>query len=141
MRRAAVLFVIASVINYPWEVGQMPLYLGDKSWLQSAVHCLIPSLGDGAIVLLIFLCGLLVFRRAGWADRPGLAGYALMLASGAALSVFIEWGAVHVLQRWSYAAGMPQLPGFNVGVVPVLQMLLLPPLVFRLTARWLGGRR
>ena len=59
----------------------------------------------------------------------------LMLMSGFTLAMLIEWGAVHVLGRWSYAANMPLLPGLGIGVVPILQMLVLPPVIFKVTAR------
>ncbi|MBC7380330.1 MAG: hypothetical protein H7346_23240 [Burkholderiaceae bacterium] len=118
----------------------MPLYVGEGEWLAYAVHCFIPSLGDGVMVVLIYLLGLLVFRSPAWADRPRLKGYALMLGCGAVMSVVVEWGAVHILNRWSYTAAMPRWPGLDVGLVPVLQMLLLPPIAFRVTAWWLRTR-
>jgi len=43
---------------------------------------------------------------------------------------------MHVLQRWAYTARMPRVPGLDVGLVPVAQMLILPPLIFRLVAGW-----
>jgi hypothetical protein len=140
MCRAAVLFLAASAINFPWEVIQMPLYVGEGDWLAYAVHCFIPALGDGVMVVLIYAAGLLVFRSPAWADRPGLTGYALMLGCGAVMAVAVEWGAVHILHRWSYAPAMPVWPGLDVGLVPVLQMLVLPPIAFRVTAWWLLKR-
>ena len=52
------------------------------------------------------------------------------------LGVTVEWVAVHVLQRWAYAARMPRVPWLDVGLIPVAQMLVLPPLIFRLVAGW-----
>jgi hypothetical protein len=59
--------------------------------------------------------------------------------TGFVMGVAIEWMAVHVLQRWTYTTHMPLVPGLDVGLVPVAQMLILPPLIFRLVAR--GYRR
>ena len=119
----------------------MPLYAGSASLRNNAAHCFVPSLGDGIILLLIFFAGWLVYRRQDWADRPGLRGYALMLGCGLVIATIIELGAVHVLNRWDYAAGMPLLPYLGVGLVPLAQMLVLPPVIFKLTAWWLGLRR
>jgi hypothetical protein len=44
--------------------------------------------------------------------------------------VFVEWTAVHVMQRWAYAPRMPVIPIFNVGLTPVAQMIALPPSSF-----------
>jgi hypothetical protein len=48
----------------------------------------------------------------------------------------VEWYAVKVLHRWEYSLSMPVIPGLEIGFVPVLQMLVLPPLTFFLAARW-----
>ena len=139
--RLAALFVISVLLNFPWEVAQMPLYVEDVNWFEFALHCIIPSLGDGLIVLLIFCVGWVARGRSDWADRPGWAGYALMLVTGFAIAVIVEWVALHGLNRWSYTDNMPLLPGLGVGIAPVLQMLLLPPIIFRVTRWWLALRR
>ncbi len=64
-----------------------------------------------------------------------------MVAMELVLGVTVEWVAVHVLQPWSYTARMPRLPGLEVGLVPVAQMLVLPPLIFRAVAKWQGSVR
>ena len=139
--RLAALFVISVLLNFPWEVAQMPLYVEDVNWFEFALHCIIPSLGDGLIVLLIFCVGWVARGRSDWADRPGWAGYALMLVTGFAIAVIVEWVALHGLNRWSYTDNMPLLPGLGVGIAPVLQMPLLPPIIFRVTRWWLALRR
>jgi hypothetical protein len=138
--RIVIMFAVAVVLNYVWEVAQMPLYVGQGDFLDVAAHCIIPSLGDGIIVLVIFGVGWLFLRRPDWSDRPAISGYALMLLCGFTLAVFIEWGAVVILGRWSYSANMPQLPSLGIGVTPILQMLILPPVIFKLTV-WLLNQR
>ncbi len=59
-----------------------------------------------------------------------------MFVTGLIIGIGIEWVAVNMLGRWAYTVDMPILPGLDVGVVPVLQMLLLPPVIFRIAARW-----
>jgi hypothetical protein len=60
----------------------------------------------------------------------------VMLTSGFVIGVMIEWVTVSVLSRWVYTVQMPLLPGLGVGVVPVMQMIVLPPLIFHLVATW-----
>jgi hypothetical protein len=139
--RIAALFVISVPLNFFWEVTQMPLYVEHGNLLKFAVHCIIPSFGDGIIVLMIFAIGSVVMRRVDWFDNPKLHGYILMLASGLTIAVFIEWVSVYMIGRWSYTGNMPLLPVLNVGVSPVLQMLLLPPVIFNTAARWLHRKR
>ena len=139
--RLAGLFVIAVLLNFPWEVAQMPLYVADGNWLEFALHCIVPSLGDGLIVILIFCVGWFARGRSDWADKPGGVGYALMLVAGFCAAVLVEWVGFYGLKRWDYMASMPLLPGLGIGVVPVLQMLILPPLIFKLNGWWITRRQ
>lgn len=130
------IFAIAVAFNYVWEVAQAPLYVGMADFRQMLWHCFAPSLGDGALVLLIFVTGWAALRRRDWFVRPGVRGYALMLIAGLAIAISIELVAVYVLGRWEYTSRMPVLPGLGVGLSPVVQMLVLPPIIFRVAASW-----
>ena len=139
--RLAALFAISVLLNFPWEVAQMPLYVEDGSWFEFALHCIVPSFGDGLIVMLIFCVGWAARGQSDWADQPDRADYALMLITGFSMAVIVEWIGFYGLKRWSYTDNMPLLPGLAIGVVPVLQMLILPPAIFRMTGWWLARRQ
>ena len=128
------LFVPAILINYVWEVVQAPLYVGMENFNLVWWHCGLAALGDGLVVLLIYAVGWAVLRSRDWFVHPGAIGYAVMLFAGLVISVGVEWLAVFVANRWAYAAQMPLVPWLNVGLAPVAQMLLLPPLIFRIVA-------
>jgi hypothetical protein len=132
----AAVFVVAVAFNYVWEVAQAPLYTGMDDFSRMLWHCFAPSLGDGLLVLLIFFLGWAALQRRDWFVRPGARGYALMLIAGLAIAVSVELVAVYALGRWEYAARMPVLPGLGVGLAPVAQMLVLPPIIFRIVASW-----
>ncbi len=131
----AVLFLIAVAINYVWEVSQAFLYqemvsLGVIWW-----HCFVAALGDGLILWLIHLCGWIVFQDFHWFAPIRLRCLGFMAATGLAIATAIEWIAVHQLNRWSYTDQMPMIPWLDIGLVPVLQMVLIPPTIF-----WLANR-
>lgn len=128
-------FVVAVLVNYPWELAQSPLYVGMGSLRQMWWHCFRASLGDGLLVLLIFATGWLVLQRWNWFVHPGAHGYLLMLVTGLVIGISVEGIAVYLARRWTYTSQMPLVPGLQVGVVPVLQMLVLPPLIFRAVMR------
>lgn len=135
------LFVISVPLNFIWELAQMPLYVDNGNLLNFVRHCIIPSLGDGVILLIIFGVGCGVLRRADWFVQPTASAYAFMLVSGLIIAIVIEWVAVYGMSRWSYTTRMPVLPVLGVGLSPVLQMLLLPPVIFKATAWWLERRQ
>jgi hypothetical protein len=57
-----------------------------------------------------------------------------MLTAGLVLAMLVEWVAVHRLGRWAYAERMPMVPGLGIGLVPIAQMIILPPIIFRMAA-------
>lgn len=130
------LFVIAVLVNYVWELVQAPLYVGMDSFKLVWWHCGLAALGDGLLMLLIYAAGWAVLRKWDWFVHPGVIGYVVMLLTGLAIGVGVEWLAVFVAKRWNYTAQMPLVPLLNIGLAPVTQMLALPPLIFRLVAAW-----
>ena len=140
LNQTALTFFLAIAFNYPWELAQAPLYVGMDSLRTTLPHCFVASIGDGFLVLLIAVMGGLVFGDWHWSERPGARGYVLMATVGLMIGVGVEWAAVHVAERWSYTASMPRLPGLDVGVLPVAQMLVLPPLIFS-PAKFISERR
>ena len=126
-------FVVAVIANYLWELAQVPLYAGFESYNAAVFwHCFVASLGDGLMVMIIFAVGWICFQCWDWFQRPGVAGYLVMLTAGLVLAVLVEWVAVQSLGRWHYTENMPTLPWLHIGLVPIAQMLTLPPLVFRI---------
>lgn len=144
VRLLTTIFVVAVLVNYPWERLQSPLYVypGGASipwWL-----CLAASLADGLFVLVVFGVGWIALGRRTWFEQPGIEGYLVMLASGVAISVGVEGTTVHVLRWWTYGEHMPLVPIVNIGLTPMTQMLVLPPLIFRLVttlSRYVDGTR
>lgn len=136
-RALAAIYVIAVVFNLVWELAQAPLYIGMNDFRQSWRVCLLATLGDGLLLLLIFAVGWLVLWRRDWFVRPGVRGYALMIVTGFVIAVGIELAAVYVMGRWEYTKQMPLVPGLGIGLTPVAQMLVLPPLIFRVVTVWL----
>ncbi len=130
-------FTVAVLLNYLWELAQAPLYVGLEGYNVGMFwHCFVASLGDGIMVLLIVVAGSIVLRQSDWFVSPGVRGYLVMITAGLFLAMLVEWGAMHILDRWEYTPSMPTLPVFHIGLVPIAQMLILPPLIFRIVATW-----
>jgi len=127
---------MAVVANYPWEQAQSRLYIGvdgnDIAWWM----CAAASIADGLLLLLLVRIGCAVTGRPDWYLQPGRSGYAGLLLSGAIVSVVVERMMISTAQWWTYSASMPLVPGLGVGVAPLAQMLVLPPLIVALRAWW-----
>lgn len=129
-------FGLAVVVNYPWERAQSGLYVlpggAEVEWWM----CALASVADGLMVLLIFQISRLVIGQREWYLRPRARGYVVLLLAGAVVSTVVEWSTIHVGQLWAYSPRMPVIPWLNVGLAPLGQMLVLPPLIVTLLAWW-----
>lgn len=135
------LYVAAVAINYAWEVRQTSLFSGMQDGTNIWWHCFVASLGDGVIVWIIYIAGWAILHRTDWFISPGIKGYTVMLGAGLVIAILIEWVALHILNRWAYTPDMPVIPGINIGITPILQMLILPPIIFYLVAVWFKSTR
>lgn len=79
------------------------------------------------MMLIIAATGRVILRRWDWFEQPGASGYLVMLATELFLAVLVESVALQLLGRWQYTVKMPTV--LSIGVVPIAQMLLLPPLI------------
>ena len=137
--------LFALLLNYPWEFIQAPLFEGmaERPHWEAVKACTQAALGD-AVIMLVAYWGVAVARHSrAWIVAPGWRDVALLSSIGVGITVVIEGLAVHGwwLASWRYSAAMPIIPGLGVGLAPVLQWVVLPPLVVALVVRQLQGRQ
>ncbi len=131
------LLLIAGPVSFAWEMLQAPGFTGmPPGWVAGTAVCGLAALGDVVVLLGLFGLAGLAFRDARWFVPPRLAPYALVALAGIVLQVPFEWVMVHRFGRWGYSAFQPVLPVLDVGLFPVLQAVVVPPLAFWLLAWW-----
>ena len=126
-----------AVLNTIWEIAQLPLYtLWEEGSLPSiayaVLHC---TLGDVAIGTLALVFALIATRARAvetWRWRQ-VALFLVIPAVG--YTVFSEWMNTVARAGWEYSALMPvvRFPGLEIGLSPLLQWMVIPPL-----ALWLA---
>ena len=131
------LFVVSAALNFLWELVQAPLFVGMTSVGAIQWHCFVASLGDGIILWIIYGLGWAAFGTWRWTAQPGSWQMAFMVSVSLVIAFLIEWSALHWLHRWVYTDQMPIIPVLDVGLTPILQMLILPPFIFFLTQKLL----
>lgn len=123
--------MFSSLLNYPWEMLQAPLYAGLAAaphWEQVKI-CSIATAGDAGISLLAFWTAALVGGGRGWLLRPWKREWSIYMAVGLSITIVSERLATGPLAQWRYDTSMPTIPLLEVGLSPVLQWLFLPPLI------------
>ena len=66
---------------------------------------------------------------------------AIFVAVGILLTLGFEYYYTNISLRWTYADLMPLVPLFGIGLSPLLQWRIIPPLVVWLARRYLLGAR
>lgn len=121
------LTVVAFLLHLIWENAQAPLYAGYQSFSLHFPMCLIGTIGDVIITLLV-LAFVKLLKRDISQTRGDFLGLAII---GFLVAVLIEQHAL-LAGKWSYALAMPIVPILKVGLAPIVQMMLLLPLSFYL---------
>lgn len=129
--------------HFAWEMLQIPWFAGMLEASHGAVVwlCVRATGGDVVILLAGFWLASLVAGRRDWlvagADwrRPAL----VVVLVGVVVTVVFEWLATGPLGRWEYTDAMPVIPFVETGLTPLVQWLVVPPLVLWLAHRHILG--
>ena len=123
------IIVISFILNFVWEMVQMPLYENFSFSGTTTILCLLASLGDAVMILIIYFIGSALFKSYSWFCRLNLKTIIYIALAGLVLSVSGELIALN-LNLWNYSSSMSKLFFTSIGLSPVLQMVTLPILTF-----------
>jgi hypothetical protein len=129
-------------MHFVWEMLQVPWYQGmaDASHGSVVWLCMRATGGDVLIILASFWLSSILCGNRRWlleGDRkPALIVVTIALLA----TIVLEWLATGPLERWAYADSMPIIMLLEVGLTPLLQWVLLLPLLLWLTRRHMLGR-
>ena len=131
---------LALLLNLLWEIAHVPLYTisrdADFSGIAAAVlHC---TAGDGLIALANFVLAGLVLREANWPVVRPVAGAAIAASLAFAFTIYSEWRNVYETGAWAYLPAMPLV--YGIGLTPMLQWLVIPPVATYLLRRIRNSR-
>lgn len=128
---------LALPLELAWEGAQLPLYTlwREHDWgyiLFSLAHC---TAGDLLILLACHILVALLARNRFWFyGRIHLTGTLFTLA-GTAYTIYSELANTGPRGSWEYTEQMPVVPLLGIGATPLLQWLLIPPVLLWLMRR------
>lgn len=130
----------AFLLHFVWEMLQVPLYAGMATMAHWAgvVTCVKATAGDVVIALSAYATAAGIGRGWHWYRDTSPKRIAIYLVAGVAITVILEGLNVYVWHRWSYSPAMPLILG--IGVSPLLQWVIVPPLALWLMQRHIAGR-
>jgi hypothetical protein len=113
-----------------WEIAQFPLYTvwheGDWGYiLYGLAHC---TLGDLLIMLSCYWIVALLSRNRYWYLTNILVNGFLYTLLGLGYTIYSEMLNVNIKGTWDYTELMPVIPVIEIGGMPFMQWVLIPPL-------------
>ena len=132
--------VLSFLLNFIWELIQIPLYKNSSYDIVHIAFCALASLADAIMVLLLYFGFAFVFRNQFWIQHLKWQRIIIVILIGGIGAVLAEIRHL-TLGNWAYAGSMPIIPIINVGISPVLQFMLLPLLTYLLSFYYLKSRR
>jgi hypothetical protein len=136
MKKIVYLIVISFALHIIWENTQASLYSGYESFSQHFLPCLIGTFGDIIIVLSVYGLVSLLKGSVNWITDLKTKDISVLVVVSFFVAVWIEQHALFI-GKWGYTTFMPIIPYFNVGLTPILQMMVLLPLSIYLTEKFI----
>jgi len=115
VKKVAVVFVVAFLLNAVWENLHSSLYINYMGGPITELILLRAALVDALIILVMSLPFLYVdfLKKNNW----------LILIIGLVIAFCIEWWALST-GRWAYSDLMPIVPILSVGLTPLIQLAI-----------------
>ena len=136
----ASLFFFGFLLNFVWEVTQAPLYaltgLGTRDLVPFIAIRWWVSFGDAFTIFVAYLVISAIFRNERWIAKKIVAPWAVFLLGLMVWQAGIEYFSVYIWHRWAYGILMPTILG--IGISPLLQMLIVPPIAIFLSRKYLA---
>lgn len=136
------LIMLGLPLELLWEMAQFPLYdvWHQNDWgyiLYGLAHC---TLGDLLILLVAYEMVALLRRHRGWFLTNVASGGVLFTLLGVGHTVYSEIMNVRIKGTWGYTDLMPRVPILDIGGMPLLQWLLIPPVLLWLMRQMTAAR-
>lgn len=133
-RMLLTLSAVMFALHFAWEVSHSSLFSSMQAmpFTQALRECVRATFGDVALGVGSYLIVAACARDARWAASPGPRSLAALSALGVLATIVLE---VHAITngRWAYAEVMPLVPMLDVGLTPLLQWIVVPPLSVLMT--------
>lgn len=131
-RLVIIVVIFAFLFNVTWEILQIPLYKGGNYEWNHILFCVWASVADVIMVLLIYFGFALIYKNSLWVKNLNTNRILILILTGGAGAILAEVWHLSI-DTWSYANAMPLIPILDVGLSPLLQFMILPILIYKLS--------
>ena len=131
-----VIIVLAFLLNFIWELIQVPFYKGSFFSTEHIVFCGLASMVDAIMDLLLYFGFASIFKNPFWMHHSTWQRIVMVvLISGVAATLIKIWHLSPA--NWAYTNSMPNISTINIGLSAVLQFIILPVPIYFLSLSYL----
>ena len=132
--------IFSFLLNFFWEIQQMPFYQIPAEFSHSDMtrNCTLATVGDVGISIAAFWTVAVISKSRQWFHQPRRWQVSSFILVGVVITVVFEALATGMFNAWKYAALMPTLPFLGTGLLPLLQWILVPPIILWFVKRQLS---
>lgn len=132
LRNLVIIAIIAFILQGIWEYTVCGLFY-TMSDLNHTRLMLSATFGDMMMSLILYVLLVFVNDDIDWVTKNWKRhDYVIMTLYALFLSFYFEISALHI-ERWGYDLSMPIIPSTPIALLPVIQLLILLPVIFALT--------
>lgn len=128
-RFTVALSAVTFLLNFAWEMLQMPLFKDMELNWQTTLFCALASVADVLMVLLIYYSFAFIYKDPFWIQNFTIQRTAILVLVGSVGAILAEIRHLS-LGNWAYSEAMPLVPVVNAGLSPVLQFMILPAISY-----------
>jgi hypothetical protein len=128
-------FIIAFPLSFIWEMVQMPLYgTFAQSTLQVWLICGLASVADALYITVVYWLGNRLAQNPSWIAHLNWKSILAIAISAIISATFVERIALS-FGLWRYSEATFPTPLLDVGIVPIVQLIVLPLVTFWLVVQ------
>lgn len=133
IKRLLLVGVTAFILHLIWEYAQCGYFFDMEDSFEHQILMITATLGDMNMAIFLYLILSASNKSFYWIDKGMSIGDVIITVFYSLfMSFYFETRAL-IEERWVYSEQMPLIYGTNIGVLPVIQLLILFPLGFYLT--------
>ena len=117
------------------------LFVPFVCWINQTRNCTLATVGDVGISITAFWTVAAVSKSRQWFHQPRLWQIGGFVLVGIVMTVIFEALATGPLNIWKYTTLMPKVPFLGIGLLPLLQWVLIPPIIIWFVKRQLDNIR
>ena len=138
-RMIRIILALAFVLDFLWEMAQMPLFKNMPFTGRTTLFCALATIADCIMVLLLYLGFGLIYKDPMWFRKPDILPVLFLIIAGGVGAVLAE--RQHLFEgNWAYNSYMPLVPVVDVGLSPILQFMVLPATIYYVASAILGRK-